>query len=256
MIKEAIVHPLQKKARGFAKSLRIRHLSHRWTTARSRAPESNTTHNAEDLNDVMCVRVINLEHRNDRLSQISAELARMGFSSWERVAGFYGTTATPSSSQMISGSIGCQLSHIAALSEGIPAGTSAIMVCEDDLEFVNSREELELAIAEFLDDPLLDVLSISGRARGGSYRISDRLRIVVGLVGRGSYVVKPRAIVPLIEVFAAGLGLLQKNSVRGKGDLMWRKMQQTTHFFAAPVNSLAQQSGGYSDIEGRNLGPR
>jgi hypothetical protein len=256
MIRTTVVHPIQRTIRKFARSLRIRRLSHRWNAASTRTPELNSQGNNQDLNDVMCIRVINLEHRNDRLSQISAELARMGLTSWERVEGFYGTTATPGSSQMIAGSIGCELSHIAALSEGIPAGTSAIMVCEDDLEFVKSREELELAIAEFLENPLLDVLSISGRARGGSFRISDRLRIVVGLVGRGSYVVKPRAIVPLIEVFAEGLALLQKNSIRGKGDLMWRKMQQTSHFFAAPVNSLAQQSGGYSDIEGKNLGPR
>lgn len=180
----------------------------------------------------------------------------MGLTSWQRVRGFNGIAAVPGSSQVIAGSVGCQLSHIAALSEGIPSTCAAIMVCEDDLEFVNSREELELAIFEFLDNPLLDVLSISGRPRGGSFKISDKIRLVVGLVGRGSYVVKPRAIIPLIEAFTGGFSLLRKNSVSGKGDQMWRKMQQTTHFFAAPVHPLAQQASGYSDIEGRNLGPR
>lgn len=256
MIKEAIVHPLQKKARGFAKSLRVRRLSRRWTTARSRAPESKTTYRTQDLNDVIAVRVINLEHRGDRLSQITAELKRMGLTSWQRVNGFYGLVALPGSSQVIAGSVGCQLAHIAALAEGIPSNCEAIMVCEDDLEFVGSREDLQRAIIEFLDNPLLDVLSISGRPRGGSLKISDEMRIVVGLVGRGSYLVKPHAIIPLIETFTGGFSLLRKNSVRGKGDQMWKKLQRTSFFFAAPIHTMAQQAGGYSDIEGKNLGPR
>jgi hypothetical protein len=204
----------------------------------------------------MCVRVINLEHRDDRLSQITAELKRMGLASWQRVNGFYGLMAMPGSSPVIAGSVGCQLAHIAALAEGIPSNCEAIMVCEDDLEFVSSREDLQHAIIEFLDNPLLDVLSISGRPRGGSFKISDDMRIVVGLVGRGSYVVKPRAIIPLIETFTRGFSLLRKNSVSGKGDKMWQKLQRTEFFFAAPIHALARQASGYSDIEGKNLGPR
>jgi hypothetical protein len=106
MIKEAIVHPLQKKARGFAKSLRIRRLSHRRTTARSRAPESKVRCSPQNLNDVIAIRVINLEHRDDRLSQITAKLKGIVLNSWQRVNGSYGLVGVPGSSHVIAAPLG------------------------------------------------------------------------------------------------------------------------------------------------------
>jgi hypothetical protein len=61
---------------------------------------------------------------------------------------------------------------------------------------------------------------------------------------------------PLIERFQAGVPLLARGKRKGKGDQMWRKLQRTKYFFASPKKAFVQNSGGYSDIEGRELGPR
>lgn len=133
---------------------------------------------------------------------------------------------------------------------------SAVMVCEDDLEFVGRADEVMDCIEEFLANEQLDVLSLSGRARGGSIPISQNLRLVFGLVGRGCYVVKPHAVDPLLRRYEKGLAMLSKGDLRGKGDLMWRKLQTESLYFASPRKELARQRSGYSDIEQRELGPR
>jgi hypothetical protein len=129
-------------------------------------------------------------------------------------------------------------------------------VCEDDLEFLAPRAEIEHAVRTFLDSPDLDVLSLSGRARGGAVPLENGLRLVVGLVGRGCYIVKPHMVEPLFDVFEKGIPKLMAGKRTGKGDLMWGRLQKRRHFFAAPHGTLAQQGSGFSDIEGRELGPR
>jgi hypothetical protein len=79
------------------------------------------------------------------------------------------------------------------------------MVCEDDLEFLKNRAEISELIQEFLENPLLSVLCLSGRARGGSFPLSEKLRISTGIVGRGCYIAKPNAVQPLIDAFAEGI---------------------------------------------------
>lgn len=234
----------------------LSHLSHRWNSASSGVLESAGSRDSRSIIGRVSVRVINLENRPDRLLKISKQLENLGVRDWNRVVGFDGKEFYPQLAQVIAGSVGCEISHIAAISAGISPETEAVMVCEDDLEFVASRIHLEAIITEFLEDSRLDVLSLSGRPRGGSIPISDNLRVVIGLVGRGCYLIKPHMISPLVEVFSDGLKKLNRGDLKGKGDLEWREVQSTKYFFAFPRQDVAQQAAGFSDIEGKHLGPR
>jgi hypothetical protein len=162
----------------------------------------------------------------------------------------------PSVDPVLAGSIGYEISHLEAISHHIPPDSDAIVVCEDDLEFLCTPQKFEVVVAEFLNDPRLDVLCLSGRPRGGSIPISENLRLVIDLVGRGCYVIKPHMVEPLTKIFGSGLRKLHKGNLRGKGDLEWRKIQERRYFFAFPRDDLAPQSDGFSDIERKFLGPR
>jgi hypothetical protein len=237
-----------------ARSLRL--LENRWDSHKSVAKLNPTSRETKSAFARITTRVINLDRRGDRLHKVSSSLAYVGVNKWERIPGVEGNVLYPEVGRELAGSIGCQISHIAAIARGLSPGAEAIMICEDDLEFLGSPALIRSLVAEFLEDPRLDVLSLSGRPRGGSIPISDNLRVVIGLVGRGCYLIKPHMISPLIEVFSDGLKKLNRGNLNGKGDLEWRPVQTSKFFFAFPRQDVAQQSAGFSDIEGKHLGPR
>jgi hypothetical protein len=202
------------------------------------------------------VAVINLTHRKDRYESFSRQMESLEITDWTRIEAVNGKAQFPETNGFFAGSAGCTLSHIAALEQVDWSECEAAMICEDDVEFLVPREDVEAAVAAFLKSPFIDVLSLSGRARGGSVAINDGLRLVVGLVGRGCYIVKPHMVRPLKQAFTRGLPKLLAGNRHGKGDQMWRALQSRKHFFASPQRAMARQGSGFSDIEGRELGPR
>lgn len=252
----SIFNWLRQKLRQHFRSRQLATLRQRWEMNPSALNGKPSLSRALPIYDRIKVRVINLENREDRLRQIGVNLTSVGITQWDRIIGINGRAVLPKASGMIAGSVGCELSHIAAISAGAPSHVEGIMICEDDLEFVGSAEEVEIAIRDFLNDSRLDVLSLSGRPRGGSIHVSNNLRVVIGLVGRGCYIIKPHMVNPLVQTFSDGLKKLNRGKIRGKGDLEWRRAQAREYFFAFPRKDLAQQSSGFSDIEGKLLGPR
>ena len=200
--------------------------------------------------------VINLNHRADRLKQFEDEIQKLRIPAWRRIEAVDGAEKFPGLDPFYSGSIGCSLSHVQALKEARWNEIDGLLICEDDVEFLASSEEIAQVIDEFLSDPRLDVLALYGRARGGSHQVSNNLRIVVGLVGTVCYVLKPHMAPVLSDLFAQGVEDLQRGNRRGKSDILWNRWQKRGYFFGAPIKSLARNRAGFSDIEGRNLGPR
>jgi Glycosyltransferase family 25 (LPS biosynthesis protein) len=200
--------------------------------------------------------MINLDSRPDRLDEFTEEMTRLGIQSWRRLTAVDGRKEFPDLDPFYSGSIGCSLSHVEAFEQAEWDGAEALLICEDDVEFLVDKATIALAIQEFLDNPSLDVLALYGRARGGSHRISDNLRIVVGLVGTVCYVVKPHMTKVIGDLFTAGVTDLQQRKRKGKSDVLWNRLQAKGYFFASPVGSYTRNREGFSDIEGRLLGPR
>lgn len=251
-----VLRSAQHHLRTRVRAAKLRRLKIRWANAARLPAHSHHFAIGENFRAVVEVRIINLAHRPDRRAAVSQNLKESGFQEFQIIDAVNGHKKFPELSPVTAASLGCELSHIQALKSPTALRTLAIMICEDDLEFLSKPAEIETCIAEFLQNPSLDVLSISGRPRGGSIPISDNLRIVVGLVGRGAYLVKVSAVPPLVAEFSKGAKRLAKGRLSGKGDLMWRGLQQSKMFFASPTIDLAQQSAGFSDIEGKHLGPR
>lgn len=257
----ALVRRLVRKALSLQK-LALRRFRSVWLklrwNSRSRVPGASPAIKSEpeDVFSRLDIVVINLDSRPDRLAEITEEMERMNIPHWRRLSAVDGRKEFPKLNTFFAGSIGCSLSHVVALEEAKWSAVDAVLICEDDVEFLVGKEEISGAIREFLENPHLDVLALYGRARGGSHHISPNLRIVVGLVGTVCYVVKPHMATVIGQLFSEGVKDLQKNQRKGKSDILWNKLQKRKYFFAAPIDTFTRNREGYSDIEGKSLGPR
>lgn len=240
-----------------ARRARGAQLKARWAARAQTSPPSVTPLvHPDSVFARLDIVVINLDSRPDRLDEFTEEMNRLGVHSWRRLTAVDGRKEFPDLDPFYSGSIGCSLSHVEVFEHAQWQGSEALMICEDDVEFLVDKATLAVAIQEFLDNPSLDVLALYGRARGGSHRISDNLRIVVGLVGTVCYVVKPHMTKVIGDLFVLGVAALQQGKRQGKSDVLWNRLQEKEYFFAAPVGSYSRNREGFSDIEGRLLGPR
>lgn len=226
----------------------------RWAIAGVRGKSSGRP-NSNGL-DSLDVVVINLKERKDRLDSFTNQMESLGVRKWRRIEAIDGRQRFPHLDPFFAGSLGCTLSHVNALRTSLYRGTVATLICEDDAEFLLGRKELDAIIGAFLSNTKLDVLALYGRPRGGALKISSELRLAVGIVGRVCYVVKPHMVDTLAATFEKGTKSLEKGRRRGKGDLMWQELQDRKYFFATPTRAAVINGAGYSDIEGRDLGPR
>ncbi len=190
----------------------------------------------------MEIRVINLNDRGDRWQETLREFHRMGVANLHR---FEAISDTP-------GILGCTRSHAAVLAS-IPPGAELSLICEDDVEFLGSRNEIEDVIAEFARDDSLDVLALAYNLGSAPHKISSLLAVTHDSQTAACYLVKKRAIKPLIEIFALGVDLLEKGyppSIAAN-DVIWKKAQKWKLTFAIPLKRLVRQRESFSDIEGR-----
>jgi hypothetical protein len=227
----------------------------RWSIHRRPTGPNAPLEGEEALQEISIV-VINLDRRADRLAEFAEEMRNLGIHHWKRIVAVDGKVKYGEIPAFFAGSTACSESHIEALASSDESTRRGLMICEDDLKFVADRAEVSKLIGEFLADPRLSVLCLSGRARGGSFPISKGLRLAMGIVGRGCYIVKPEVTASLRERFSAGIPELMLGNRRGKGDQKWQRLQRRRFFFAMPRKAVAQQGAGYSDIEDSMLGPR
>ena len=188
-------------------------------------------------------RFINLESRKDRLILIESELDKLAFVKKERFIGV----------KDANGSLGCARSHVTVLTQFLESDDETLMVCEDDLEFVGSSSQVELAIQEFLDNPALDVLCLSYRLRGPKVPVSSMLSIGNNIQTTACYVVKRSAAAELLANFVESEALLSSGAdpTRASIDVRWKILQMDRLVFAVPRRILARQRESYSDIVGK-----
>lgn len=212
--------------------------------ARRFRPPSENLFSSEAVAASIPVHVINLATRRDRLHETHGELSRMGISEWSRF------DAVKSED----GAIGCALSHARVL-EGLGAPVPAVMVCEDDVEFLVGRDELRAVLVEFMANPALDVLCLAFRLGSKPHSVSPRLAITSDTQTAACYIAKGRAQRLLSQSFSESAELIKRGKPRGlaAADQHWKKLQRRALIFAVPHNRAVRQRPSFSDIEGRNV---
>lgn len=184
---------------------------------------------------------ISLTRRQDRRARVVSELNRAGLSHF----GFFDAVSDEN------GMLGCSLSHLHVLRAS--DRNRAMVITEDDVQFLVNSQVIEAHVAEFLSNPALDVLCLANNSHGPIHPISSRLAIATRIRTTACYVVKPRALPALVRDFASSVRLLASGmpGYFAAADVSWEKSQLSTLIFAIPQSELANQSPSFSDIENR-----
>lgn len=121
-----------------------------------------------DMGEIMYLqtKVINLDSRPDRWSEVTGELARRGIFDYERFPAIQG----------MSGENGCALSHYACLKEDL---TRPLLLLEDDVLFDDGWIEVfDKAVEQLPDD--FDLLYLGANVKIPATRYSENLYQITG----------------------------------------------------------------------------
>lgn len=205
-----------------------------------------------DIGSQVAVVYINLDRRPDRNSEILSEFSALGIDNPIRFSAFDGQKLSLIDAPVGSlPSLGCAMSHTGVL-EQVDSEERAIMVCEDDLEFIAAADEVFRIITEFLRDPRLDVLCLGSNVSDKPISVSKDLSISQSLSTTSCYVVKNPSVQLLRESFAESVQMfLEGKKVEVASiDQHWKKLQRTKLIFAFPTKRIARQRRSISDITG------
>jgi GR25 family glycosyltransferase involved in LPS biosynthesis len=190
---------------------------------------------------ISALRVINLQARADRLASFTREMERLGIDRFERFEAIEDRI----------GAIGCTRSHALLLREMIDRAWPSLMVFEDDVRFRLSRERLDVLVDAFLDDELAEVACLEFNAQK-TRRYGALFLRATESQNTGCYLVKATIARELLKAFEDGVAAMAKGGdpLLYNVDIVWKQLQRS-RVFVAPIEKVAYQEPGYSDIERR-----
>ena len=184
---------------------------------------------------------INLKERSDRRASTVREFEK---APWVRLEFF-------EARKNANGMLGCSLSHVDVLSSDPEGGV--VLVCEDDIQFLGAKENLEDTVGEFLSNPAIDVLCLANVSPKRVQPISKRLGVTAWVRTTAGYLVKERAVPAMLSDFQRSAFRLRLGlpGYLAAADVSWERSQWTKLIFAVPLTPVARQRPSYSDIEQR-----
>lgn len=190
---------------------------------------------------------INLDERKDRREEIEFELNRF-FVPKSKVMRF-------SAIKDKIGGIGCTKSHIAALEMAKNKGYKNVMMLEDDFNFIDSFEEVNNRISDFMNKYAdnWDVLNMSGgyfREIIKSHLHQEKIARAIHLSTTSGYIVNNKMYDRLLDNFRFGLEkFIETNNYREYAlDKYWSILQKSSKWYMCNP-SIGYQRASYSDIE-------
>lgn len=208
--------------------------------------------------------LINLEKRKDRLQESALEFMRLSTQ-------FIRLQATESEDTAMA----CQDSHCRALENFLKSDIifQACFICEDDVEFLCNKVELEAHVHEFLKNPYADALCLGYSSRE-HYDYSQRFFKTTDNQTRTAYIIKRSLAADLLDLWRrlytlriTGNHKIEPNWYSTlfkslplqttpidiyRGDQCWKILQHTRRFLI-PKKPLARQRPSYSDIEKKHV---
>jgi glycosyl transferase family 25 len=180
------------------------------------------------------IYVINLDHRKDRLEEITKELDNLKFKRFPAIK------TSP-------GMIGCGLSHLAVLKEARELGLKEVLIFEDDFTFSESKEHCWKTVEEFLKNETYDVVMLA-YALNSSKPYKPGLLKVLDAQTASAYIVNNRFYDTLINLFEEAMPLLQSTRKHWlyANDQVWKKLQPGANWFAFEPR-MGYQRKSFSD---------
>jgi glycosyl transferase family 25 len=189
---------------------------------------------------------INLESRSDRREHVEQQLKNIGIHCAERF----------NAVKLQNGRIGCSMSHLKCLQHAKKNKWSHVLICEDDILFLNP-ELFKKNIATFFENETArtwDVLLMAGNNVPPYKRICDEYIKVGFCQTTTGYIVQCHYYDTLIENIKAGIENLLKDPEKHiyyAIDKHWIQLQKKDAWYLITPLTVVQRED-YSDIEQRD----
>jgi glycosyl transferase family 25 len=179
---------------------------------------------------------INLDRRTDRRGEIEAECAQMDVPV-ER----FSACTTP-----LGPGHGCTLSHIAVLKLARERGYPAVLIFEDDFQFLISREDWDDILANLPED--YDVVMLSYNLLQ-SEPYNERFGRVLEVQTTSGYIVHAHFYDTLIATMEEGYRLHCETGAHWlyMVDQYWKRLQPTARWYYSLLR-VGKQRPGFSDL--------
>jgi len=189
--------------------------------------------------DIRHVVYINLPSRVDRRNRVEGELKQLGWTPQRLEAIWY-----------FPGAIGCSLSHIKALEYAKQRKWDHVLVCEDDVQFLASADQVRSQLDHFFTSvPEWDVVLINAHVFKGQ-RVSDAYAHVDYAHATTCYLVRQPYLDRLLDNFRTGVQQYLRFPTQNHKyaiDVYWNHLMQKDRWFL-PLPLLATQYSGPSDL--------
>lgn len=185
---------------------------------------------------------INLAHRKDRKEQIESEFQRMGISNYVRFEAI----------KRSHGSLGCSLSNIEALKQGMASGADHIAIFEDDFQFFIEPIEYQI-ILRLLATVDYDVFCLDFWPQPFQVfpTTHSLLRRVRKSCQTGGYIVNKKYAATLLQNYELGAQLLQVYPISSFCIDVFKILIQKRDKWYCYYKKAGGQRESYSDIDKR-----
>ena len=199
--------------------------------------------NIKAISDIKNIFYINLDTRPDRRQNIEMQLPRVGLRGFERFNAI----------KLPNGRIGCSMSHIKCLELAKERGYDHLLICEDDLLFLDPTLFQKQLNAFLAKQHNWDVVLFAGNNVPPYERIDDTCVAVTRCQTTTAYLVAGHYFDTLHANLKEGLQKLLREPEQHVDyalDKYWLRLQQKDNWFLITPLTVVQRED-YSDIEGR-----
>jgi GR25 family glycosyltransferase involved in LPS biosynthesis len=185
---------------------------------------------------------INLDHRMDRRVEMENQFAQLKISNFKRL---------PATRNKL-GALGCSFSHLDALKVATKMKGFTV-ICEDDAEFIISRNVLNELIRDFYNDSRLDVLCL-GYNSFNKVKVNSNFFITSNSQTMVCYLPKEHILNELVKIAEVSINGLASGGDQEVYaiDQVWKQLQKK-FIFAIPIKRSVIQRPSYSDIEQKDV---
>jgi GR25 family glycosyltransferase involved in LPS biosynthesis len=186
---------------------------------------------------------INLEYRQDRRIHVQKQLESIGITNAKRFSAI----------KLSTGALGCSISHLKCLQIAKEKGWPYVLICEDDIEFLDPSLFTN-QINGFLNSKIeWDIILLAGNNILPYTNKSEYAVKVTWCQTTTGYIVASHYYDTLINNYKNGIQLLMKNPekhVLYAIDQYWIHLQKRDNWFLITPLTVIQRDD-YSDIEKR-----
>ena len=207
--------------------------------------ENNNNTKPLCISDVNHVLYINLDHRMDRKEHVEKQLSSIGIKNPTRFNAI----------KMKNGALGCSMSHLKCLQTAKENKWPHVLICEDDIQFLNPELFINQlsAFLSLYKQRDWDVILLAGNNMLPYEKHNSSCIKVHHCLTTTGYIVQEHYYDILIENYKEGIKNLMKEPENKKMfaiDKYWIQLQEVDNWFLIIPLSVVQMED-YSDIENK-----